>query len=771
MADANWILDISAAMPEGAATIAELDALTESLTGAGKRGDDFQAALKLVSSQLDAAKVAATSANAALSEGQDHYQQLERDAIRAGKALERASLQGPQLEAGAVKARAAADEYRALLNAVGTASDEQAQKMLALERNAARAAKAVEKNAEAQPKLAAETARADAALKAYESTLHGLEGGSVSATAEQKKFEKQLQNVNKIAAHVDERNSKAAQKYAKLAEASALLPGPLGRYAGMAFRAGKANEELTNTFGATGARVALVAAGLSIAAFVVAALTAVVIAGAAAWSFYAASTASAARDAALTRGAFAALSAETGAAVGVFDDVAAATGQSEAELTNLTKQLRSAKVAAADMPAALRAAATAEAALGSGGAAEFIRQIEAGEKSVQSFANEVDAKFGGVVAAKLRGLDAQGKRFGKLWAGLFTGINLDPVLDAVDILVGMFDKSNPLAQAFAFGIEKAFGIVADNAVDAAYAIEGFALSVAISAVKAYLFFKTNGDKIVNALESIGIALGVAGVAWALFNTGVIAGWAAAAAGAVASAATIAAAWVVAALPAIVVIAAIAAVGIAIYQLITYWDDVVEGIKLIWSDVGTWFSGIWGDAVEGIKLIWSDLTSWFGGLVPEMVDVGRNLLMGLVEGVTGAVGAVVSAITGAVGSAIDAAKDVLGIHSPSKVFAEIGDNTAQGYVQGVEAGTPEAQGSMARMVSPTDAVVASSASGAAPAAAEPASTNTGGRAAFDFQGASFVFHGVADAETARDRFSEMLTTLLEGDADSLAGARA
>lgn len=748
MADANWILDISASLDgQSQHTLAELDALTESLVGAGKRSDEFQAAMKLVSSQLDAAKVAAASANAALAEGQGHYAQLERDAVRAGKALERAALQGPELEAGAAKARAAADEYRAMLAAVGEASDEQAQKMLALDRNAARAAKAVERNAAAQPQLAAEAARADAVLKAYAADLLKLENTSAAATAEQRKLEQQLKNVEKVAKHVDERNARAIQRYSKIAEASALLPGPLGRYVGMAARAGKANAELTATFGAARAQALLFAAGLSIAAFAVAAVTAVAIAGAAAWSVYAASTASAARDAALTREAFAALAPETAAAVESFNAIAEATGLGDAELTDLTKQLRAAKVAAGDMPAALRAAATAEAALGSGGAAEFIRQIEAGEASVDSFAAEAEAKFGVVVAAKLRGLEAQGKRFGKLWSGLFSGINLDPILDAVGILVGMFDKGNPLAQAFALGIEKAFGAVADNAVSAAYAIEAFALDVAIASLKAYLFFKQNSDKIENALIAIGAAVALAGVAWAVFNAGVIAGWAVAAAAAVASAASIAAAWVVAALPAIAVIAAIAAVGVAIYQLITYWDDVVEGVKLIWSD----------------------LTSWLGDRATEMIDIGRNILLGLVEGVTGAVGAVVSAVTGAVSSAIDAAKDVLGIASPSKVFAEIGTDTSAGFTQGVEAGTPEAQGSLTRMVSPADAAEASTANGAQ-AGATAGSATAGRVASIDLSGATFNFSNVQNAEQARDLISEMLTTLLEGDADSLGGAR-
>src|SRR5690606_23727304 len=205
--------------------------------GAGRKSDEFQAAMQLVSSQLDAAKVAAAAANSALAQGQDHYQQLERDAVRAGKALEKASAQGPVLEAGAAKARAAADEYRAMLAAVGTASDEQSQKMLALDRNAARAAKAVERNAAAQPQLAKAAAQADAALKAYDATLRGLEGDSSTATAEQKKLEQQLKNIEKIGKHVDERNSRVAQQYGKIAEASGFLPGPLGRYVGMAARA------------------------------------------------------------------------------------------------------------------------------------------------------------------------------------------------------------------------------------------------------------------------------------------------------------------------------------------------------------------------------------------------------------------------------------------------------------------------------------------------------------------------------------------------------
>jgi hypothetical protein len=683
MADVNYVIDIAANMPGGSQTLAELDALTSSLQGAGRKSDSFQQALKIVTQQLDAAKVASAAANAQLTAGADHYSALEREALRASKALEKAALKGV-----------------------------------------------------VPPEIAAQADRSNAALKSYESTLRKLEGESALATGAQKKLEQQLSNVDKVMKHVDDRNSRAIQRYSKLAEASAVLPGPLGRWIGVAARSAKANAELTATFGAAQARMLIFAAGAVIAATALTVLTVAVVAGFAAWSAYAASTADAARSAGLAREAFAALSPETAAAVSAFDDIAAATGLTDTELTNLTKQLKAAKVAAGDMPSALYAAATAEAALGAGGAAEFIRQIQEGEKSVESFARESQAAFGGIVAEKLRGLTAQGKKLSKNFAGLFAGINLEPVLDAVAIFVGMFDKANPLAQAFSAGIEKAFGVVADNAVSAAYAIEAFALDVAIASLKAYIFFKQNSDKIEGALIALGVAVGVAGVAWAVFNGAVIAGWIASAGAAVASAATIAAAWLVAAAPALVFIAAIAAVGAAIYQLVVYWDDVVEGVKLIWSDIVEWFAGI------------------------DMAQIGRDLLLGLASGITGAATAVIDAVTGAVGSAVTAAKDVLGIASPSKVFAEIGGQTAEGYSQGVEQGTPQAQGSMSSMVAPD---------GAAATAQAGASSGRGG-ASIDLAGATFNFYGVANAETARDRMAEMFTALLEGDADMLSGAQ-
>jgi hypothetical protein len=198
-----------------------------------------------------------------------------------------------------------------------------------------------------------------------------------------------------------------------------------------------------------------------------------------------------------------------------------------------------------------------------------------------------------------------------------------------------------------------------------------------------------------------------------------------------------------ALPVIAVIAAIASVGYAIGQLILHWDEVVEGVKLIWSD----------------------LTAWLGTQVTWFTELGSNLMAGLVAGITGAVGSVISAVSGAVTGAIDAAKSVLGIASPSKVFAEIGGYTAEGFTSGVDDGASAAQGSMAAMVDPAPA--ANSAGNAAGASSGGGAS--GGKKSIDLSGATINFVGVKDAEThGRGMLTEFFTALLEGDADSMGG---
>lgn len=102
-----------------------------------------------------------------------------------------------------------------------------------------------------------------------------------------------------------------------------------------------------------------------------------------------------------------------------------------------------------------------------------------------------------------------------------------------------------------------------------------------------------------------------------------------------------------------------------------------------SRVASWVGQMASNAANAASRFGSSLINGLQSIPGRVVSIGRNIIQGLVNGITGAAGSVVSAITGAVGGAINAAKNLLGIHSPSRVFKEIGDFTMQGFEVGID----------------------------------------------------------------------------------------
>lgn len=105
-----------------------------------------------------------------------------------------------------------------------------------------------------------------------------------------------------------------------------------------------------------------------------------------------------------------------------------------------------------------------------------------------------------------------------------------------------------------------------------------------------------------------------------------------------------------------------------------WNSIVSGVSGGIANVIGFFSGLWGRIQTAI-----------GDITGNMLRIGGDIMRGLATGIGNAVGAVRDAIAGAVGNAIDFAKSLLGIHSPSRVFMEIGDYTAQGMAVGITKG--------------------------------------------------------------------------------------
>lgn len=70
-------------------------------------------------------------------------------------------------------------------------------------------------------------------------------------------------------------------------------------------------------------------------------------------------------------------------------------------------------------------------------------------------------------------------------------------------------------------------------------------------------------------------------------------------------------------------------------------------------------------------------------LPDIIEVGKNIVKGLWEGIKAMASWLKDKVTNFMGGIVDGVKGVLGIHSPSKVFAGIGENMALGLGQGFD----------------------------------------------------------------------------------------
>lgn len=102
-----------------------------------------------------------------------------------------------------------------------------------------------------------------------------------------------------------------------------------------------------------------------------------------------------------------------------------------------------------------------------------------------------------------------------------------------------------------------------------------------------------------------------------------------------------------------------------------------------STVVGWVTQFASNATSAASQFGSKLRSGLEAIPGTLGEIGSNIIQGLVNGVTGAAGRLIGAVKGAVGNAIEGAKNLLGIHSPSRVFRKIGQYTMQGAALGVD----------------------------------------------------------------------------------------
>lgn len=343
-----------------------------------------------------------------------------------------------------------------------------------------------------------------------------------------------------------------------------------------------------------------------------------------------------------------------------------------------------------------------------------------GEALEDAAIKAAEAKFGPEWSKQMLAIDKQTATFGSHIAKLFGGLKIDGLLEAFSKLVALFDETSVTGRAIKVVFESLFQPIVDGLAALAPKIVSAFIQFEIWVLKALIAIKPFGSKIVLVAEAFGILALIVGGLLAVLVVGIIMPFAAIA---------------------VVLTAVIAGI---------LW--VVDGFMALGKSIEAaggpmaWLTGKFAEAVAYIKAI-------------DLGAIGTAMIEGLVAGIAGAAGKILEAMTGAVGGAIDGAKKLLGIASPSKVFAEIGMQTAAGMAGGVDSGAANVQGSLEALVAPPDAQAGGAAGGG---------SGKAGGAGFNFAGATFTFHGVEGAEDAEARFGVLLTRLLEGDAAQLGG---
>lgn len=108
---------------------------------------------------------------------------------------------------------------------------------------------------------------------------------------------------------------------------------------------------------------------------------------------------------------------------------------------------------------------------------------------------------------------------------------------------------------------------------------------------------------------------------------------------------------------------------------------MAGIELFLSLIAN-LPAIIAGVISAVPQIIESLVSSITGSSGQIKEAALQLMMGFKQGITESVTQLWEAMKAAVSSIIDGAKRLLGIASPSKVFAEIGGYTMEGFAAGI-----------------------------------------------------------------------------------------
>jgi len=125
------------------------------------------------------------------------------------------------------------------------------------------------------------------------------------------------------------------------------------------------------------------------------------------------------------------------------------------------------------------------------------------------------------------------------------------------------------------------------------------------------------------------------------------------------------------LPVIAIGALIAAIGLLVFNVGGARDKLKEFLGLI-KDAFVWaFNQIKEKVIEFASTIYN-----------KALEIGKSILNGVINGLKALPSKLKDALLGPIQNAVNKIKSLLGLHSPSKVFEDIGKNIVKGYEEGL-----------------------------------------------------------------------------------------
>lgn len=126
-----------------------------------------------------------------------------------------------------------------------------------------------------------------------------------------------------------------------------------------------------------------------------------------------------------------------------------------------------------------------------------------------------------------------------------------------------------------------------------------------------------------------------------------------------------------------------------------WNFLSQVIQ----NVASWGSSMWSSATSAASSVVNGIVNFFSDLPGNMLNIGKNIIYGIWNGIKSGASWLWGKITGFCNSFVDGFKRGLGIHSPSKLFAdEVGKFVPPGISVGMDKAMPGTISNMRAQIS-------------------------------------------------------------------------